>query len=122
MVNKTIKKRKKRKSKTIKKGEKTRWIVDEYGKREYIDIVKMIASVRVDNGIKLKDCKGMKSIICDEIKNEYKRRIVLMLKGSKKAKSMLKKKHNKSYKSIEKNMNRLSNDKIQKIYDDLLQI
>ena len=91
MVNKTIKKRKKRKSKTIKKKEKTRWIVDEYGKREYIDIVKMIASVRVDNGINLKDCKGMNSVICDEIKNEYKRRIVLMLKGSKKAKSMLKK-------------------------------
>ena len=45
-----------------------------------------------------------------------------MLKGSKKAKSILKKKHNKSYKSFEKNMNRLSNDKIQKIYDDLLQI
>ena len=82
----------------------------------------MIASVRVDNGVKLKDCNGANSIICEEIKNEYKRRIKLMLKSSNKAKTILKKKHNKSYKNFEKNINRLSNNKIQKIYDDLLKI
>jgi len=124
--NKT-KKRKKLEDKTligfdnIPKTLKTIWANDQFGKRKVIDIEKYIIRQHIDNNGLATDYKT-EPIKYDIATTEFKRRLILQLKKSASSRRLFKRKTKKKYnsKTIDKKIDKMSIEKIQKLYFDIL--
>ena len=117
------KKSKNKKNKTIKKNlhyiptkNKTVWSSGMFGERQVINLPKYITNVRVDN---LNKIKGKNKHL---LRQEYKRRLKVLLKKSKKSRGHFQKKTKKKYhsKNIDKTISKISDEKLVSLYKNLL--
>jgi len=117
-------KTKNKKNKTIKKKlhyiptkNKTVWSSGMFGERQVINLPKYITNVRADN---LNKIKGKNKHL---LRDEYKRRLKVLLRKSKKSRSQFQKKTKKKYhkKNIDKTIDNISDEKLSSLYKNLLQ-
>ncbi len=129
---KTKKRRKqgKRRNKTIKnKNKKNKYkdhtisIADtDFGQKEYIvSNIGMNAIFKVDGNNKASDF-NKDTLLYKYMLNEFKRRLLLLLKENKKSRNILKKKFKIKYsiKNIVSKLDKLSSEKVEEIYFALL--
>ena len=114
---------KRKKNKTIKKKlhyiptkNKTVWSSGMFGERQVINLPKYLASIRADN---LNKIKGKNKHL---LRDEYKRRLKVLLKKSKKSRRHFKRKTKKKYniKSIDKTISNISDERLTNLYKNLL--
>ena len=117
------KKSKNKKNKTIKKNlhyiptkNKTVWSSGMFGERQVINYPKYISRSRVDN---LNKIKGKNKHL---LRDEYKRRLKVLLKKSKKSRNYFQKKTKKKYnkKNIDNTITNISDEKLLTLYKNLL--
>jgi len=115
-------KSKSKKNKTVKfhilpsKRKKIVWSGDFLGEREIIDFNKFMALKRVDN------INSIKGKYKNSISDEYKRRLKIQLKKHKPSRNRFLNKTKKKYnsKTIDKVLNKLTSNKVESVYKDLL--
>ena len=114
---------KRKKNKTIKKKlhyiptkNKTVWSSGMFGERQVINYPKYISRSRVDN---LNKIKGKNKHL---LRDEYKRRLKVLLKKSKKSRNYFQKKTKKKYnkKNIDNTITNISDEKLLTLYKNLL--
>ncbi len=112
-----------KKNKTIKKKlhyiptkNKTVWSSGMFGERQVINYPKYISRSRADN---LNKIKGKNKHL---LRDEYKRRLKVLLKKSKKSRKHFQKKTKKKYnkKSIDTVINNISDEKLLTLYKNIL--
>ena len=101
----------------IPKREKSLWANDQFGKRKVIDINQYIIRQHIDNNGLATDYKK-NSEDFKVASTEFKRRLLLQLKKSPSSRKLFKRKTKKKYnsKSIHNKINKMSIEKIQKLY------
>ena len=122
--NRKNKRKRKNKTKKIKHKYKkvTPLFVDgQFGKRESIPLENMAAIHKVDGNNKISDFEDT-SKIYNSVLNEFKRRLIVILKKSPKARKTLNKKFKIKYdkKNFISKLDKLSPEKIEDIYFTLL--
>ncbi len=105
----------------IPKTMKTIWAVDQFGKRKVVDIEKYIIRAHIDS-MGLATDYNPKSEKYKRASTEIKRRLLLQLKQSPSSRRLYTKKTRKKYskKNIDKEIDRMSVKKTQKLYFELL--
>lgn len=105
----------------IPKTMKTIWAVDQFGKRKVVDIEKYIIRKHIDS-MGLATDYNPKSEKYKRASTEIKRRLLLQLKQSPSSRRLYTKKTRKKYskKNIDKEIDRMSVKKTQKLYFELL--
>ena len=126
--NRKIKNKRKRSNKTRKHKRKSNknkksspiFVDAQFGKRELVSLETMAAIHKVDGNNKITDFKDT-SKIYNSVLNEFKRRLVIILAKSSKARKILNKKFKIKYnKNFNLKLDKLSPQKIEDIYFAIL--
>lgn len=124
-TKKNRKNKKKRNNRTRKVKNKNKkvtpiFVDGQFGKRVSIPLEDMAAIHKVDGNNKITDFKDT-SKIYNSVLNEFKRRLIIILKKSPKSRKILKNKFKIKYnKNIASKLDKLSPEKIENIYFSIL--